>query len=81
VLSLEKNGFGNVSDLAAIKDYLIKQAEKSLPAQVGENYKRVVVSCLSGIVVQDDNKEDLKLQQAFRAQILDVLDRAAESIG
>ena len=82
VLSLTTDGFKRVNDPWTIQSYLIKKAERSLPREVGENYKNVVISCLSGrFDVENDNKEDLKLQQAFREQVLDVLDRAAESIG
>ncbi|PVH93642.1 hypothetical protein DM02DRAFT_676715 [Periconia macrospinosa] len=82
VLSLERDGFRRVNDPFTIQSYLVKKAEKSLPLQVGEHYKQVVVRCLTGrFDVENDNREELKLQQAFRAQVLDVLDRAAESIG
>lgn len=82
MLSLERDGFKRVNDPSTIQNYLIKKAEKSLPQQVGEHYKDVVVRCLTGkFDVENDNKEDLKLQQAFRAQVLEVLDKAAESIG
>jgi hypothetical protein len=82
VLSLEKDGFKRVNDPLTIQKFLIRKAEKSLPFQVGEQYKDLVVRCLTGrFEVEDDNKEDLKLQQAFRAHVLEVLERAAESIG
>jgi len=48
---------------------------------MGERYKQVVLKCLSGdFGVVDDTKEDLKLQQAFRTQIVDVLERAAANV-
>jgi hypothetical protein len=71
-----------VNDPLTIQKFTAKKAEKSLPFQVGDQYESAVVRCLTGdFEVGDDNKEDLKLQQAFRAYVLDVLDRAAESIG
>jgi hypothetical protein len=79
---LTTDGFKRVNDPWTIQNYLMKKAEKSLPREVGENYKQVVVRCLTGkFDVENDNKEDLKLQQAFRDQVLDILDRAADSIG
>jgi len=82
VLSLTTDGFKRVNDPQTIQSYLVKKAERSLPREVGENYKSVVVRCLTGnFDVENDNKEDLKLQQAFREQVLDFLDRAAECIG
>jgi hypothetical protein len=40
----------------------------------------VVLKCLQGnFEVSDDTKEDLKLQQAFRAQVVDVLQKAADN--
>jgi hypothetical protein len=46
---------------------------------MGEKYKVVVLKCLrSDFGVSDDSKHDLKLQQAFRSQVVDVLGRAAE---
>lgn len=48
---------------------------------MGEKYKSVVLKCLQGnFGVIDDTKEDLKLQQAFRAQVVEVLQRAAENV-
>ncbi|KAF2848105.1 hypothetical protein T440DRAFT_429324 [Plenodomus tracheiphilus IPT5] len=82
VLSLEKDSFKRVSDPRTIQNYLIKKAEKSLPFQMGDRYKDIVVRCLTGnFDVDDDNKEDLKLQQAFRAKVIDVLDKTADSVG
>jgi hypothetical protein len=79
---LTTDGFKRVNDPWTIQEYLVKKAERSLPREVGENYKSSVVCCLTGkFGVENDNKEDLKLQQAFREQVLDVIDRAAESIG
>jgi hypothetical protein len=79
---LTTDGFKRVNDPWTIQSYLVKKAERSLPREVGERYKAVVVRCLTGdFDVKNDNKEDLKLQQAFREQVLYFLDRAAECIG
>jgi hypothetical protein len=44
---------------------------------MGEKYRQLVLKCLSGeFGIVDDTKEDLKLQQAFREQAVDVLERA-----
>lgn len=76
------DGFKRVNDPWTIQSYLVKKAERSLPREVGEHYKNVVIRCLTGrFDVENDNSEDLKLQEAFREQVLDVLDCAAESIG
>ena len=48
---------------------------------MGDKYQRVVLTCLQGAFeVDNDTKEDLKLQQAFRAQVVDVLEKTAEYI-
>lgn len=48
---------------------------------MGDRYKDVVVKCLKGdFHIQNDTKEDLKLQQAFRAQVVEVLQRAVENV-
>jgi hypothetical protein len=47
---------------------------------MGTRYRDVVIKCLTGdFDVKDDNKEDLKLQQAFRLEV-EVLQRAADSV-
>lgn len=80
-MSLEKSGFTKVRDPHAIKKHLIRHAEKRLGAKMGDKYQNVVLKCLRGnFEVTDDTKEDLKLQQAFRAQIVDVLQKAADSV-
>lgn len=80
-MSLEKNGFAKVQDPIGIKKHLIKHTEKRLANKMGERYKNLVLKCLKGdFEVHDDTKEDLKLQQAFRAQVVEVLQRAAENV-
>ena len=82
VLSLERAGFGNVTDPWTIQDYLVNKAKKALPREVGENYAQLVVRCLTGdFDASDDSQNGLKLQQTFQEQVVDVLRHAAESIG
>ncbi|KAI9148806.1 Sodium transport ATPase 5 [Paramyrothecium foliicola] len=72
-LTLEKHGFTRTHNPQAIKKQLIRQAEKRLGAKMGDKYKEIVLRCLQGSFdVVGDTKEDLKLQQAFRAQVVDV---------
>ncbi|KAK4188079.1 hypothetical protein QBC35DRAFT_214964 [Podospora australis] len=81
VLSLEKSGFSRVKDPLAIQKYLIRQVENRLGSRAGEKYKQVVLKCLRGnFGVTNDTKEDLGLQQAFRSQVVDVLQKAADYI-
>jgi hypothetical protein len=48
---------------------------------MGEKYKQLVLKCLAGeFSVRDDTKEDLKLQQAFRDQVVDVLERVCANV-
>lgn len=80
-LSLEKNNFINAGSGSKIREQLIKQAERRLDGKVGKRYKEIVVKCLSSdFGVTNDTREDLNLQQAFRAQVIDVLERAAGSV-
>lgn len=80
VLTLEKSGFSKVRNPHAIKKHLIKHAEKHLGAKMGDKYQKVVLKCLKGdFEVVDDTKEDLNLQQAFRANVVDLLQRSADS--
>lgn len=79
-LTLDKTGFARANP-ESIKSHLIKHTEKRLESKMGTKYKEVVVKCLSGnFGVTDDNKDDLKLQQVFRSDIVDVLERAASCI-
>lgn len=40
-----------------------------------------MLKCLNGdFGVDDDTREDMKLQQAFRHQVLDVIEQAANSV-
>ncbi|OTB06762.1 hypothetical protein M426DRAFT_9194 [Hypoxylon sp. CI-4A] len=79
--SLEKSGFANVRDPQAIKKQLLRHAEKRLASKMGEKYQHVVLTCLRNeFDVKDDSKENLKLQQAFRIHVINVLENAARYI-
>lgn len=83
-ITLEKNQFKHARDLVdpyVIQAQLQKQTMRRLGSRMGERYKQVVLKCLSGdFGVVDDTKEGLKLQQAFRNQVVDVLERAAANV-
>ncbi|KAI1771326.1 hypothetical protein F4818DRAFT_429798 [Hypoxylon cercidicola] len=79
--SFEKSGFANVRDPQAIKKQLLRHVEKRLASKMGEKYQQVVLLCLTnGFDVKDDSKEDLRLQQAFRTKVINVLENAAKYI-
>lgn len=80
-MSLERHGFASVRDPDAIQRHLIKTAERKLSSKVGEKYQKVVLKCLKGnFEVDNDTKEDLKLQVAFRSQVVDVLEKIADAV-
>ncbi|KAL9079702.1 MAG: hypothetical protein Q9157_001428 [Trypethelium eluteriae] len=80
-ISLEKDQFKKLRDPMSIKKCLIAQAEKRLASRTGEKYKTVVLKCLNGdFKVMDDTKEDAKLQREFRTQVVDILEKAVDSI-
>lgn len=82
-VSLQKSNFreARLSDRYLIRKQLLHHAEHRLERRVGKRYKEVVIKCLKGeFGISSDNKEDLKLQQAFRSQIVDVLERAADAV-
>ena len=80
-IKLEKNMFAHARDGYAIQSQLIKHATKRLESRVGKKYRDAVIKCLTGkFDVRDDNKEDLKLQQAFRTQVVDVFENAAKFV-
>lgn len=76
-LSLEKNNFATASSGNAIRAQLVKHAERRLDSKVSKRYRDIVVKCLNGDfgVTTTDTKEDLNLQQAFRSQVVDALER------
>lgn len=80
-LKLETNMFSRAKNPHAVQAQLIKHAEKRLEHRVGRRYKDVVLKCLTGYFgVENDTKEDLKLQQAFQQQVVDVIEMAASYV-
>lgn len=80
-ITLEKNKFMFAKNPQSIKARLVTHAERRLESKVGGKYRDVVLKCLNGdFGIQNDSKEDLKLQQAFRGQVVDVLERAAQNV-
>lgn len=80
-LKLETNMFSKAKNPHAVQAQLIKHAEKRLEHRVGRRYKDVVLKCLTGdFDVENDTKEDLKLQQAFQQQVVDVIEMAASYV-
>lgn len=80
-ITLEKNRFMYAKDPKNVKARLVMHAERRLESKVGGKYRDVVLRCLGGdFGVQDDSKEDLKMQQAFRSQVVDILERAAQNV-
>ncbi|KAL7957412.1 hypothetical protein V8C34DRAFT_285981 [Trichoderma compactum] len=76
-LTLDKSRFTRVKP-SSITKVLIRHAEKRLGAKMGERYQAIVLTCLRGdFQCYNDTKDDLKLQQAFRAQVVDVLEKIA----
>jgi isopentenyldiphosphate isomerase len=52
-----------------------------LDSRVWRKYKEVVLKCLTGeLGIEDDTTEDLKLQQAFRYQVVDVIEMAGSYV-
>ncbi|KAL2846887.1 hypothetical protein BJY01DRAFT_213151 [Aspergillus pseudoustus] len=80
-LKFEKDMFARVQNPRAVQAQLVKHARKRLEAKVGRRYMEIVLRCLTGgFGVEEDTKEDLRLQQAFRHTVIDVLEMAASSI-
>jgi hypothetical protein len=80
-ITLEKQGFRTHREPKVIKAQLLRHAERRLGDKMGEKYQQVVITCLNAdFGVRDDTKEDLKLQQAFRTQVVDVLEKIAAFI-
>lgn len=82
-LKLQKKEFANATaeNASAVRRQLVKHAKVRLESKVGRKYRDLVIKCLTGdFGVTDDNKEDLKLQQAFRSQVVDVLERSAIAV-
>jgi hypothetical protein len=80
-IKLERNMFAHASNAYAVQAQLIKHAQKRLESRVGRKYKEVVIKCLIGSFgVEDDTRDDLKLQQAFRTQVVEVIEMAANYV-
>jgi hypothetical protein len=80
-IRLETNMFAHAINAYAVQSQLIKHATRRLESRVGRKYKEIVVKCLtSNFSVKDDTKEDLHLQQAFRTQVVEVLEMAASNV-
>lgn len=80
-IKFQKDMFSTATNPRAVKEQLIKYAQRRLDSRVGLKYKNIVIKCLTGnFGVEDDTKEDLKLQQAFRHQVVDVIELAANSV-
>ncbi|KAL9081871.1 MAG: hypothetical protein Q9159_006947 [Coniocarpon cinnabarinum] len=80
-VTLEKNHFAHAKDGAAIATHLLKHAQKHVDTYMGERYKDMVLRCLTGnFDVVDDTAEDVKLQQAFRTQVVEVLEQMANTV-
>ena len=61
--------------------YFEKQARRRLESHMGRRYMHVVLTCLSGdFGLTDDTREELRLQQAFRSQVVDVLEQLVNSL-
>lgn len=73
--------FSRANNPHAVQAQLIKHAQRRLKSRVGRKYKEVVLKCLTGnFGIEDDTKEDLKLQQASRYQVVDVIEMAANYV-
>ncbi|KAK0726153.1 hypothetical protein B0H67DRAFT_572424 [Lasiosphaeris hirsuta] len=76
-----RDQFKNMKTPEDRKNRLVKVARKRLPPKMGGKYSDLVVRCLTGnFDVGDDTKGDIKLQQAFRSQVIEALGRVLESI-
>lgn len=80
-LKLQTSMFAHVENHRTVQAQLIKHAQRRLEPKVGRRYKEVVLKCLTGdFEVENDTREDLKLQQAFRHQVIDVIEQAANHV-
>ena len=82
---LEKHHFAHARDSqgrpCGITQHLTKHALKHLEKPMGAKYRDIVLKCISGeFGVSNDTREDLKLQQAFRIQVVEVLRKIAETL-
>jgi hypothetical protein len=80
-VKLEKDMFAHARNPRAVQAQLVKHAQRRLEPRVGRKYKEVVLKCLRGdFGIQNDTREDLKLQQAFHHQVVDVIEMAANYV-
>ena len=84
-VTLEENHFAHARDSqgrpCGITQHLTKHARKHLDNPMGSKYRDIVLKCISGnFGVTDDTKEDLKLQQAFRLQVVEVLRKIVDTL-
>ncbi|KAM0798067.1 hypothetical protein BDR22DRAFT_860389 [Usnea florida] len=84
-IMLEKHQFAHARDSqgrpCGITQHLTKHAMKHLEKPMGAKYRDIVLKCISGeFGVSNDTREDLKLQQAFRIQVVEVLRKIVETL-
>ena len=79
-IRLERNMFAHTGNAYAVQPQLIKHAQKSLESRVGRKYKVDIKFLTGSFGVEDDTRDDLKLQQAFRTQVVDVIEMAANYV-
>lgn len=76
---MDKYRFSKLQDPRMIQKHLIRQAEKHLESRMGEKYQTAVLKCLRGdFGVIHETKEDLRLQEAFRSQVVEVLEKISD---
>jgi hypothetical protein len=82
-LKMGGDGIGDARNPLKVQKWYIKQAERRLETRMGKKYKDVVLKCLKGefgVSPGMDTQGELKLQQAFRRDVVDVLERTKDSI-
>ena len=78
---IDSDGGKRSYDISETQTYFQKQARRRLESYMGRKYMQVVLTCLSGeFGVQDDTREELRLQQAYRTQVVDALEQMANNI-
>ncbi|KAF2012844.1 hypothetical protein BU24DRAFT_374656 [Aaosphaeria arxii CBS 175.79] len=78
-ITLEKNHFRTARDPYVIQSQLIKQAQRRLHDKMGDKYQKIVIACLTGEFGVDP-QDNLKLQQAFRSQVVDTLESISNAL-
>jgi hypothetical protein len=65
----------------SLQSLLMQHAQRWLSRRMGDKYRDIVVKCLGGhFVMAEDTREELNLQQTFRAEVVDVLERSLAGI-